>query len=88
MVQIMYTALFLLVFISTVATTCLFIPDNSLECVNTLTSADLTHECTNTSEPFMFTGVTHVKAGETFIGVKRINKLTVSILNEIIRMIL
>lgn len=80
MVHITYTAISLLAFTTRVTTTCLFIPNDSLTCVNTWTSpdGDIAMECINTSELFMFTGVTHVKEGDTFIGVKRISKLRVS----------
>jgi len=81
MVLITYTVTVSLTFISTVATTCLFIPDDSLTYVDFFISPDMTNECinANTSVPFIFTGVTHVRERETFIGVKRI---TVSIFNE------
>lgn len=81
MVQITYTAIFLLALITRVTTICLFIPDDSLACVDTWISPDhdMENECTNTYEPFIFTGVTHIKEGDTLIGVRRINKLRVNI---------
>ena len=70
MILILSIIAFVLTLVVTGASPCMFVPNDSLQCLEFLTLENMKLGCINSLQPLEFTGLTHDMDGVTVIGVK------------------
>ena len=70
MILILSMITFVLTLVATGASPCMFVPNDSLQCLEFLTSENMKLGCINSLQPLECTGLTHDMDGVTLIGVK------------------